>query len=101
MGKRQKARVRPCALEQTVEGSVLHLKGAVEIKTSRVVVQADEATFDVASGLIEANGNIRLMKAGSRTPPRPVAQVKRMRMDVNKPDLVILMVADAAAPARL
>lgn len=80
------------AVEQSVEGTVLHLKGAVEIRTSAVVVRADEATFDVASGVIEAKGHLSVMKAGVHKAPRPMARVHGLRMNVNKPDQVMLRV---------
>ena len=90
---RTSARTTVRAVEQTVEGSVLHLKGAVEIRTGKMVVRADEATFDVASGIINATGNLSVTKAGVEATPRRVApEVKRLRMDVNRPDQVVLMI---------
>ena len=51
------------------EGTVLHLRGAVEIKTwSRpnnvhegfMILRADEADFHIDTGAIEPRGNVRL-----------------------------------------
>jgi hypothetical protein len=53
----------------TREGQVLHLKGAVEIKTwSRpsnpyegyMIVHADEADYHIDTGIIEPRGTVRL-----------------------------------------
>jgi lipopolysaccharide assembly outer membrane protein LptD (OstA) len=39
---------------------VIHLKGAVEIRTSTTIVLADEAFYHPDSGDIEASGNVRI-----------------------------------------
>jgi len=48
------------ATTQTVEGSTLHLRGNVQIGNAQTsIIQADEVDFNVATGAIEARGNVR------------------------------------------
>ena len=48
------------ATTQNVEGAVLHLRGNVQIGDARTsIIQADEVDFNVATGAIEARGNVR------------------------------------------
>jgi len=49
---------------QVVTGSILHLKGAVQITTDQHIIRADEADFDVTTGDIEARGNVQAVKIG-------------------------------------
>lgn len=55
------------AATQVVTGSVIHLKGAIQITTDQHVIHADEADFDVATGDIQAQGNVRAFKIGLAT----------------------------------
>src|SRR5260370_30780662 len=52
------------ARTQVVTGSVLHLKGEVQITTDQRIIRADEADFNVATGDIEARGNVQAVKIG-------------------------------------
>jgi lipopolysaccharide assembly outer membrane protein LptD (OstA) len=40
------------------EGEVFHLKGAVEIRTDTILLKADEANYNHATGEIEATGGV-------------------------------------------
>jgi lipopolysaccharide assembly outer membrane protein LptD (OstA) len=46
--------------ERKPESQVIHLKGAVEIRTSTTTVLADEAYYHPDTGDIEASGNVRI-----------------------------------------
>jgi hypothetical protein len=52
--------IEVAGLEIQRDGSTIHLKGSAEIRTSDIVLQADEADYHVATGAIEARGNVRV-----------------------------------------
>ena len=73
---------------QIVEASVLLLKGSVEITTENVAIQADEATFNVNTGDIEARGNLRLAKTGM--PVRTMSPgVTLLKVNIHKRGVIL------------
>ena len=52
------------AAKQTVDGSMLHLAGNVQIGTSQRSIQADEVDYNVTTGEIQAWGNVLLKTEG-------------------------------------
>ena len=72
---------------QIVDASVLLMKGSVEITTENLAIQADEATFNVTTGDIEARGNLRFAKAGM--PVKAVAAgVTLLKVNIHKPGVM-------------
>ena len=53
------------------EGEIFHLKGAVEIRTDTIVLRADEATCNHATGEIEAHGDIKVKPGAVLVTPGP------------------------------
>ena len=45
---------------------VLHLRGAVEIRTKDMIFRADEATYNQKTGEIEARGTVQVKLASQR-----------------------------------
>ena len=54
------------------DGSVVHLKGNVEIRRTGLILRADEADYRKDTGEIEAKGNVRVSPF-----PRTLAQMRR------------------------
>ena len=68
---------------QIIEASVFNLKGNVEIVTEYATVRADEAVFNVHSGDIEAQGNLRFAKSGLPAKALP-KEVQTLKINVRK-----------------
>ncbi len=77
------------AVTQIITGSVLHLKGAVQITTDKIAVSADEADFNGTSGEIEARGNVRvnLINLLSERAPKTVT-IERFQVNLNTARMV-------------
>lgn len=70
------------AKTQVVTGSVLHLKGEVQITTDQHIIRADEADFNVATGDIEARGNVQAVKIGL-LPIEDARKAERLQTNIN------------------
>jgi lipopolysaccharide assembly outer membrane protein LptD (OstA) len=46
------------------DGTVITLRGDVEVKTDSVIVRADKAVYHNDTGEIEATGNVRISRIG-------------------------------------
>ena len=94
------SRVSVRADEQTVGGAVIYLKGHVEITVGKVRIRANQAELNTQTGSIDAWGGASAMKIGaapplSSKPPEPLSVV---RMNVNKPEQVVLLVSTPISP---
>jgi lipopolysaccharide assembly outer membrane protein LptD (OstA) len=61
------------AVSAAHEGDIFHLKGDVEIRTDTLLLKADEATYNHATGEIDAHGDVKL-KPTSPLIPRGLSQ---------------------------
>jgi lipopolysaccharide assembly outer membrane protein LptD (OstA) len=52
------------AVNSTHDGEIFHLMGEVEIRTDTIFLRADEATYNHATGEIEAHGDIKVTPRG-------------------------------------
>jgi lipopolysaccharide assembly outer membrane protein LptD (OstA) len=52
------------AVSATHDGEIFNLKGEVEIRTDTILLRADEATYNHATGEIEAHGDIKVTPKG-------------------------------------
>ena len=80
--KRDEISVTVQATTQVVTGSVLHMKGAVQITTNRHIIRADEADFNIATGDIEARGNVQAVKIGL-APVESVPKAETLRTNID------------------
>jgi lipopolysaccharide assembly outer membrane protein LptD (OstA) len=48
------------AVSATNEGDIFHLKGDVEIRTDSILLRADEANYNHATGEIDAHGDVKV-----------------------------------------
>ena len=79
----EKPSVSVRAASQVVVGSMIQLRGEVEIVTPTITLHADEADFDVSTGIIEARGNVRAARRGiSIENMAPAA--RSARLDINQ-----------------
>lgn len=86
------SRVSVRADEQVVEGLVIYLKGHVDIRTSKIRIRAKEAEFNTGTGQVEARGAVSATKIGD-TSQKPHAPLSAVRMNVNKPEQVTLVLS--------
>jgi lipopolysaccharide assembly outer membrane protein LptD (OstA) len=61
------------AVSATHEGDTFHLKGDVEIRTDTILLKADEASYNHATGEIDAHGDVKVMPT-SPLIPRDLSQ---------------------------
>jgi lipopolysaccharide export system protein LptA len=89
------------AATQFVTGSVLHLKGAVQITTDRHVIRADEADFDVTTGNIEARGSVQAVKIGvAAIENAPTAEWMRTNIDGQKAMFTLKPLPSRGVPSK-
>lgn|SRR5262245_33163970 len=75
------------AASQLIVGSIVQLRGEVEIVTPRIALRADQADFDVSTGLIEAHGAVRTASGGVES----VNIANYACMDINKSVIMFRM----------
>jgi lipopolysaccharide assembly outer membrane protein LptD (OstA) len=75
------------AASQWVAGSIVHLRGEVEMLTPRITLRADEVNFDVSTGIFEAHGTVRTVLKGVES----VNIANYARLDINKSEIIFRM----------
>ena len=59
------------ALSMETAGPVIHLRGTVEIVTKTTRLQADQADYNKETGVVTAEGHVRVQLLDAASKPKP------------------------------